>query len=125
MSTILVLDDDSLVLRFVSKMLEARDHDVLPAATENECLDIVSGRDRIDLAIIDFWVGELPSLAILDAIEEKRPDLPVLVMSGGDGDVSLEILHSVSRLRGAREFLQKPFTKAELESKVDALLHLS
>lgn len=122
MPTILVLDDDPQVVRFVARMLQARDYQVLEALTEDDGLGVIQSDAQVDLAIIDFWLGARPSLALLDAIEETRPELPVVVMSGGGGGVSLEVSHSVSRLRGASRFLQKPFRQSELESLLQDLL---
>ncbi len=120
--TILVLDDDEQIVSFVSQMLQARGYDVIQATTERDGLTIVESNARVDLAIIDFWLGERPSLALLDAIEERRPSMPVVVMSGGGSGISLEISHSVSRLRGANQFLQKPFRKTDLQGLVQDLL---
>ena len=121
MTAILVLDDTNVV-RFVTRMLESQGFEVVSAQNEQDGLEIINGTAELDVAIIDFWLGPSPSLDVLDAIEAKRPDLPVLVMSGGGGGVSLEVSHSTSRLRGAKSFLQKPFTRNDLVSRVRDLL---
>ena len=122
MRSILVLDDDPDVLRFIKRMLEAEGFKVVGVQNEHDGLEIINGTTDLRLALVDFWLGSTPSLGLLDAIETKRPDLPVMVMSGGGGGVSIEVSHSTSRLRGASTFIQKPFTRDELLSRVRALL---
>ena len=125
MASILVLDDDPDVVGFMTRMLESEGFDVVSAQTEKDGLAIINGSNDLDLAIIDFWLGPTPSLELLDAIEARRPDLPVVVMSGGGGGVSLEVSHSASRLRGAKSFIQKPFTRDDLVVQVRGLLGAS
>ena len=118
MKSILVIDDDPDIVRMMTLMLEAHNFRVISAQNVDDGLEIISGSTSIDLSIIDFWLGTEPSIDLLDAIESQRPDLPVVVISGGGGGVPLEVSHSVARLSGAATFIQKPFTRDDLIRKV-------
>lgn len=118
----LVIDDDPDVSRVVSLMLRSASFEVVSAQNESDALEVINGSAALDIAIVDFWLGSQTSLAVLEALEASRPNLPVLVISGGGGGVPLEVTHSVSRLEGAASFIQKPFSREDLISEVNSVL---
>ena len=120
--SILLVDDDPDIVRMMSKMLETEDFNVSCATNQDDGLEMIHRSTPFDVAIIDFWLRSEPPLRILEAIEKRRPDLPVIVMSGGDGKVPLDVSHSISTANGAVRFLQKPFKRNELLSTVRELL---
>ena len=122
MKSILVIDDDPKIVRLIARTLAQEGFLVEGALTEKEGLELIGGPTFLDLAIVDFWLGQGPSINILDKIESHRSDLPIIVMSGGSGWVPIDVSHSVSTLSGATKFLQKPFTRNELLSIVRAIL---
>ena len=118
----LVVEDDPDVLSTVSKMLGSAGHEVIAASTTTEAIAAVNDTPDLDMAIVDFWLAGQHVLPTLEEMLQVRPDLPVLVISGGRKGFSLEKTDAVSSLTGSREFLQKPFTRAQLLGKVDQLL---
>ena len=120
--SILLVDDDPDIVRMMSKMLETEDFNVSCATNQDDSLEMIQRSTPFDVAIIDFWLGSEPPLRILESIEKRRPDLPVIVVSGGDGNVPLDVSHSISTVNGAVRFLQKPFKRNELLSTVRELL---
>ncbi len=111
---ILVVDDDRLTRAVVVRSLEeggficVAAEDVVDAAMWLE-------RERFDLVLTDVDMPGISGLALACAIRCWRPALPVLVMSGG--------AHECEALRrGARAFLQKPFSPATVVENVTAAL---
>ena len=122
MQNFLLVDDDPDVLETVSKMLTRAGYQAFAANNEGDAISLLHERNDIHAALIDFWLGDRPSLGLLEAIKEIQSELPVVVMSGGNMVEPLEVVHSVSALSGAADFLQKPFGRAEL---LDVIRNLS
>jgi len=125
MKTVLIIDDDADIRVLIERILSRHGYLVLQAGDEAEALNVINGTSEIDAAVVDFWLGTTPSLSLLDALVAQRPNIPVMVISGGGGDVPIEVSHSLSRLGGAVSFLQKPFTRADLVEKITAITTVS
>ncbi len=104
--TILVADDEEVVLRVVTRMLRFGGYDVIPARDGLEAVQrFAAHRGRIDAAILDLSMPELGGLEALRELRSLEPDLPVLISSGYDArDGPVE---GDERPSG---FLQKPYT---------------
>lgn len=117
-STILVVEDDEPVRRLTLRMLRGCGFaNLLDACSSEEALELVSGR-RVDLLLTDLMMPGLGGPDLVQLLRETWPDLRVVFMSGFTGD---ELRDREVQIPGA-EFLQKPFTPRQLESKVRRLL---
>jgi len=117
--TILVVEDEEMVMTVSRAMLEGLGFRVLEAKTGQEATNVVKTFDGdIDLAMLDILLPDMSGNAIYPFLMEARPNLKVIVFSGYaiDGPAE-EILHA-----GAQDFLQKPFTIAELSEKLEKVL---
>jgi two-component system cell cycle sensor histidine kinase/response regulator CckA len=114
--TILVVEDEEVILRWVQVTLEALGYTVLTASNGVEASAILRSRRDIDLRIID---GILPGISGLELIAEVHatdPGARVLLMTGFSADlVGHEVLEKVP-------MLEKPFTPSELVDRVRAML---
>ncbi len=111
--TVLVVDDDRAVLRFVSTVLRRHGYDVLEAASGPEAIDTAKEHaGRLDLLLTDVMMPELDGPALWQKLSRQRPDVRVLYMSGAaepDGEFQ------------ATRFLAKPFSVADLLEMVQRL----
>ncbi len=111
MATILAVDDERVVLGLCQRILEFGGYDVVTASSGDEALRRVSTHSGgIDLALLDVMMPGMNGIALAGHLQEKMPDLPILLMSGYS-------VHEVSRLmRGTKEFriIFKPFTSESL-----------
>ncbi|MBI4773795.1 MAG: response regulator [Deltaproteobacteria bacterium] len=117
--TILVIEDEEMVMNVTSEMLEAMGYRVLRAKTGKEALEIAKTFDReIDLAILDVVLPDMGGKALYLLLVEARPNLKVIVCSGYSVDgPAREILNA-----GAEGFLQKPLTISQLSRKLKEIL---
>ena len=102
-TTILTIDDESVIRQSIHAYLEDYDYRVLEAENGLIGLDIFR-REQVDLVLVDLRMPEMGGLQALSRIRQVSPDMPVIVVSGaGDiGDV-------VAALRlGAWDYLMKP-----------------
>ena len=109
--TLLVVDDDDAVRRFIVKTLRRGGYDVLEAAGPGDALLEVEARGgAIDLLLTDVAMPRMTGPQLIDRLKAKHPELPVLLMSGYASDRS-------TVPPGAR-ILQKPITPSDLLSAV-------
>ncbi|WP_163337627.1 PAS domain S-box protein [Desulfopila sp. IMCC35008] len=119
--TILLIDDEEMILNVGSAMLEQLGYTVVPAGSGELGLDILKKGDVvIDLVILDMIMPGMDGGEVFSAIKERWPVLPVILSSGYslDGQAG-EIMD-----QGARGFLQKPFTLSALSEELQLVLHV-
>jgi two-component system, cell cycle sensor histidine kinase and response regulator CckA len=108
LATVLVVDDNATVLTVVIEILRRANFRVLSAANGAGALDLANGTEgRIDLLLsdVDMPLMSGPDLGL--ELKKARPDLRVMLMSGGD-DGNLLVLNY------GWAFIQKPFVSAKL-----------
>ncbi len=113
--TILVIEDGETVMMVTRKILEMLGYSVLEAKTGQEAINVAKTfDDDIDLAMLDILLPDMSGDTIYPFLMEARPDLKVIVFSGYSADgPAQEILNA-----GAQDFIQKPFSVAELSKKL-------
>jgi PAS domain S-box-containing protein len=80
--TVLVVDDDVLVLMNTSALLEDLGHVVLEANSGAEALDIFQREPGVDLVITDQAMPSMTGIQLIASIKELRPDMPIVLATG-------------------------------------------
>lgn len=80
--TILLVDDDALVVTSTVSMLEDFEHDVIEADSGTSELDIVQDGRPIDLFITDYSMPKMNRAQLAAAARRLRPEPPILLVSG-------------------------------------------
>ena len=104
--SVLVVDDDSLVLTSTSLLLEDLGHRVIGAASGVQALEVFESGQPIDLVITDMAMPHMNGAQLAQAIRDRQPDLPIILATG-----------YAERLEGfVTELprLSKPFTQLHL-----------
>lgn len=112
--TILLVEDDPDIRAMITAMLGPSDYHITEADNISVAMHEISNGKSFDLAILDFWLGKDHAVEIMDAMRFQAPDLPVIIISGGNGSMDIEKTQAISDVSGAVKFLQKPFRKADL-----------
>jgi len=106
MPSVLIVDDEPNIRRMVGALLASEGYEVreAPDGTRGVALAVES---EPDLALVDLMMpGELDGMAVLTALRERAPEVPVVMMSGRAG---LSDAVRATKL-GAFTFLEKPLT---------------
>ena len=116
-ATILVADDDRSIRLVVSQALAQRGHAVRAASDARTLWQWVDAGEG-DLVVTDVLMPDGNGLDLVPRIKERRPDLPIIVMSAQN-----TILTAIrANERGAFEYLPKPFDLDVLVAAVDRAL---
>lgn len=106
MPSVLIVDDEPNIRRMVGALLSAEGYDVRDAADGATGLALTDASEP-DVALVDLMMpGDLDGLALLQKLRERRPDMPVVMMSGR---AALTDAVRATKL-GAFTFLEKPLT---------------
>jgi DNA-binding response OmpR family regulator len=110
---ILVVEDEPRILAFVRRGLEAQGFTVDAAA--DGATGLRRARERqYDLVVLDLLLPGLDGLALLRELTRSSPEVPVLILSARSDEKT--------KLRGfelgARDYVAKPFSLAELIARV-------
>lgn len=116
MSTILVVDDDQQLRRFLRTTLAGHGHAVVEAGSIAEAIDALD-RTRPAVILLDLGLPDGDGVQLLRRIApEDRPPVIVLSARGQEGD-------KVTALdAGAEDYLTKPFGASELLARIRVVL---
>jgi PAS domain S-box-containing protein len=117
--TILVVEDERVILRLAQRMLAKLGYEVLTASTPGEAIGCAKRHvGRIDLLLTDVIMPEMNGRELAKLLLSRHSGLRRLYMSGYTADV----IADQGVLEEGTHFLQKPFTKESLAAKVREVL---
>lgn len=108
--TILMVDDEDLLLTMGETILSSYGYQVLTANTGAKALDIIkSNVDRIELLITDMVMPNMSGRELIEHVRKIRPDLRIICATG----------YIRSKTHAEKEpYLMKPFNAQDLLRKV-------
>ncbi|MFO1044854.1 MAG: response regulator [Planctomycetaceae bacterium] len=117
--TILLVEDEVAVRNLVKAVLAGNGYTVLEASGGQEAIQVATQfSGTIELLLTDVVMPEISGPKVAEAIQQLRPEIRVIYMSGYANEAILS--RGVSKVTDG--FLQKPFTIAGLADKVRSIL---
>ncbi|MDD0995041.1 PAS domain S-box protein [Pseudomonas sp. TNT2022 ID1044] len=104
--SVLVVDDDSLVLTSTCLLLEDLGHRVIAATSGVQALEMLAGDQVIDLVITDMAMPQMSGAQLADAIRRLKPHMPIILASG--------YAERLESFEAGLPRLSKPFTQLNL-----------
>jgi two-component system response regulator GlrR len=119
MARILIVDDDTALLRLLSLRLREEGHEAVPQESGEAALAWLDAQDTLpQLLVTDLRMGGMDGLQLFEAVHRKHPLLPVLMLTA-HGTVA----DAVKALRrGVFGYIAKPFEARELMAEVERAL---
>ena len=118
-ATVLVVEDEELLLECTSRLLETLGYRVLTAADGPHALSLLDqGSDEIDLLLSDVILPGMSGVALATAVQQRFPKVQVLLTSA----YQPEVLMAQGHIDSQRSLLKKPFGRRELENHVQSVL---
>ena len=117
--TILLIDDEEMVINIAEELLKFLGYHVFMAQSGEEAIEIYKKQsDDIDIVILDMVMPNMGGGKTYDRLKKIDPDIKVLLSSGysinGEADKILK--------RGCNGFIQKPFNISLLSQKIRKIL---
>ncbi len=117
--TILLVDDENMIIDVEKQMLEMMGYKVLTAKSGKEAIVIYKqNMDKIDMVVLDMIMPDIGGSEVYDGLKKINPEIKVLLSSGYSIDgLATEILN-----QGCNGFIQKPFSINKLSHKLRKIL---
>ncbi|NIJ53325.1 sigma-54-dependent transcriptional regulator [Dyadobacter arcticus] len=109
MKKIVVVDDEADICFLLKRFLSKNDFIVETAQNGKDGLALIESLSP-DLVMTDFRLGDITGTDLLTAIKSKRPNVPVLIITGYS---DIKIAVSVMKL-GAYDYITKPLFPDEI-----------
>ena len=117
METILIIEDDSTMLRGLKDNFEYKGYKVFTAADGEAGLEAALDV-KPDLIILDIMLPKINGYEICRLVREEKLDMPIIMLTakGEESDIVLGLN------LGADDYITKPFSIRELFARVEAFL---
>lgn len=119
---VLVVDDSTTVVATLRRMLEQNGYDVVEALNGEKGVELAVA-DPPDLVFLDIILPGINGFAALRQLRRnpRTREVPVIMMSGNEQATEQFYAQRI----GADDFMKKPFSRAELFSRIEKLLDVS
>jgi DNA-binding response OmpR family regulator len=102
--SILIVDDNEMVLDLLSKGFEMYGLNVFKAGNGFEGLRIFE-KERIDIVLTDIQMPDLNGIELSLRIRNQSPSITLALMTGGEGETAIKLLNDGT----AKYLFKKPF----------------
>ena len=114
---ILVVDDEEIVIRSCTRILDGSDYQIEAAHDGREALQRVD-QNAYDIMILDIMMPNIGGLEVLRRVKEGHPDIDVIMITGlSQIDTAVQAMKL-----GAFDYISKPFEPDELKLVVQRAL---
>ncbi len=120
MTKILIIDDESSVIKMLSKLLERNNYEVISATDGNKGVRLFKEHNP-DIIITDLIMPEKEGLEMIREIKQLKSDAKIIAISGG-GANDPKMYLSLAAKFGAARTLTKPIDTKLLISTIEELL---
>lgn len=121
MAHVLVIDDDVDVRWVIRRAVQADGHTVSEAGDGDEGLQRFAEQPP-DLVITDILMPGREGIETIIELRRRRPELPILAISGGSRNTERDEVLESADLLGATRVLPKPFALDQLRALVHGML---
>lgn len=112
---VMVVEDDFLIRLTLSEVLADEGYEVVEAGSGDEAVAVLAETADIDVLLTDIQLpGSLDGLALVAQVRQRRPDLPVIFMTGRPDTRTSQDPRDL--------FIAKPYLPSEICAAVRELL---
>ena len=116
MKQILVIEDDSSILRVLKDSLKFEGYNVMAASDGKKGFDLAL-RKEIDMLLLDIMLPGMSGYEICTRLKLERPEIPIIMITARGAEMD-----KVSGLDvGADDYVTKPFSMQELLARMRAV----
>ena len=117
---ILLVEDNPVAAKSIELKLVAEGHNVFTTDMGEDAIELADVYDY-DVILLDLDLADITGLDVLRELRTKRVRTPVIILTAAnDVETKVKALSA-----GADDFISKPFHKAELAARINAVVRRS
>jgi two-component system, cell cycle sensor histidine kinase and response regulator CckA len=117
--TLLIVEDEQLMLRLMEKLLSQHGYRVFTAADGEEAVDIYRcHKDEIDVVLLDVGLPRMPGWDVLVKMKAENPNVRVVIASGFLESEMKKKMYSA----GVKHFITKPYPLDDIVKTLQSLV---
>ncbi|MBN2545484.1 MAG: response regulator [Spirochaetes bacterium] len=116
--SILVIDDDQLILKSIKKQLKDENFDVDFIDDPLEGMKMIDNK-KYDLILSDIKMKPILGIEVLEKVKKRYPHLPIIIITGYVDD---KLMKKAKEL-GCNDYLIKPIRKNDLINSLNNILN--
>jgi len=120
MASILLVDDEAIVVQGLARYLGRYGYDVGVANSGEAALAALDQR-RFDIVVTDINMPDGDGIELITTLQDRAGEVPIVAISGG-GMLAKEHLLQDAGLLGAAATLEKPFDPEDLRRVIQQIL---
>ena len=117
---ILLVEDNPVTAKSIELKLVAEGHNVITTDLGEDAIDLAGVYDY-DVVLLDLELSDMTGVEVLRAVRSKKITTPIIIVSAS-ADVETKVKALAA---GADDFVSKPFHKAELAARINAVVRRS
>ncbi|MFC1856103.1 response regulator [Thermodesulfobacteriota bacterium] len=118
-ATILVVDDDNIIVELTTLLLTTYGFDVI-SANDTHVAEKIIKKHNPDIVLLDYMLPDKDGMTFLKEVRPQYPNTYFIFMTGGG---STELAVNAMKA-GATDYIQKPFKKDDLKDIVNNVLKI-
>ena len=116
---ILLVDDESLILKYSHEMIASLGISVVSTTDSEEAISLYRDQwEDLDLVVLDMVMPKMDGMQLFSALHEINPNVRVIVTTGYSMDSRISELIAC----GHHAFLKKPYTRDDLAKSISRLI---
>ncbi len=116
--SILVIDDEQIVLSLVEDTLSDEGYDVTTTLSANEAIELIKAH-QFDFILTDIRMPEMNGIELVKEIHKIHPTIGVIFMTGyANLDTAKQAIKE-----GAYDYIMKPFELSEIRQAISRAMH--
>lgn len=119
MSDVLIVETDPVLLDALAETMNLAGHSYLAAKDGKEALRMLES-EKPAIVISNVSMDKIDSQQLIDEIQKRNPDVPIILMSGQRPDKNSIIC---AKEQGAVDYLHQPFSAEALTAKINSYIN--
>jgi len=116
---ILIVDDEKEVVEILGDMIKVDGHNVIVTYDGQKALETYQ-KEKFDMVFADISMPGMDGIDLTKKLLELNKKAKVVIITGHTGSLEVELALNA----GAKKFLEKPFTKKDIDQTIKDILKI-
>ncbi|AEF17030.1 response regulator receiver protein [Thermoanaerobacterium xylanolyticum LX-11] len=116
-NNILFVDDEKIILSILTSRYKSKGYNVYSTDDGVKALEIINN-NKIDLVVTDYYMKTMNGDELTKSIKKSHKEIKIILLTSQDSEDFVKKAFEI----GADDYVSKPFSPMELDSRIKKLL---